>query len=158
MASQFNVFSLPVHFSEEAQTQLNRFLHSHQVLNTTWQFINDGPNSFWTVLIEYFDGEKAASVDGRNRSRVDYREKLSADDFNIFVKLREWRKVTAEKEGVPVYTIFSNDQLAKIAVGRLTDKETLRKIDGIGAARIDKYGNAVTGLIKQNVVFTEENK
>ncbi|OQX16461.1 MAG: hypothetical protein BWK76_11595 [Desulfobulbaceae bacterium A2] len=32
----------------------------------------------------------------------------------MFARLREWRKARAEAEAVPVYTIFTNDQLAEI--------------------------------------------
>ena len=37
---------------------------------------------------------------------------LKPEEFEVFSRLREWRKAAAEKEGVPVYTVLTNEQLA----------------------------------------------
>ena len=49
------------------------------------------------------------------KQRVDYKEVLSPADFALFAKLRDWRKATAEQEGIPVYAVLTNEQLAAIA-------------------------------------------
>lgn len=56
---------------------------------------------------------------------------LCADDFTLFAKLREWRKDTALKEAIAVYTIFTNEQLAQIAGKRPKSKAALQEIQGI---------------------------
>jgi hypothetical protein len=38
---------------------------------------------------------------------VDYKEVLKPEEFEVFSRLREWRKGVAEKEGVPVYTVLT---------------------------------------------------
>ena len=43
----------------------------------------------------------------------DYKQVLKPEEFEVFSRLREWRKGVAEKEGVPVYVVFSNEQLAE---------------------------------------------
>jgi hypothetical protein len=58
--------------------------------------------------------------------KVDYREVLSAQDFAVFSKLREVRKGLAEKEGVPPYTIFTNEQLAAVVRQKVTTKAEAR--------------------------------
>jgi hypothetical protein len=40
---------------------------------------------------------------------------------------------------VPVYTIFTNEQLAQMVQSRATTKAALEKIAGVGDARIEKY-------------------
>jgi hypothetical protein len=61
--------------------------------------------------------------------REDYREVLSPEEFVVFSKLREVRKQFAEKESVPAYTIFTNEQLAEM-VRVLPDSATaLGKLD-----------------------------
>lgn len=113
MASQFKVFTIPSLFPEAEEARLNTFLRSHRILNTNPEFISDGRGSAWSFVVEYSEGEPVTSGTGsKNRSRIDYREILAPDDFALFVKLREWRKAVAEADGVPVYTIFSNEQLA----------------------------------------------
>ena len=71
---------------------------------------------------------------------IDYKETLSPADFAIFAKLRDVRKAIAQTEAVPVYTIFTNEQLAQMVGSKATDRAALAKIDGVGDARLDKYG------------------
>jgi hypothetical protein len=52
-------------------------------------------------------------VAGSKRAKVDYRELLSAGDFVLFAKLRILRKGMAEREAVPAYALFTNEQLAE---------------------------------------------
>ena len=49
----------------------------------------------------------------------------------------------AEKEGVPVYVIFSNEQLADLVKRRVGTKAGMKETEGVGEARVEKYGAAV---------------
>ena len=79
-------------------------------------FAADGENSFWTFCVEYLDGAAAVSG-GRRPPKVHYKEVLTPEEFEFFSRLRDWRKAAAEKEGVPVYAVLTNEQLAQV-VGR----------------------------------------
>jgi len=46
----------------------------------------------------------------------------------------------AAEEGVPVYAVCTNDQMAAIARTRPDSLAALRKIEGIGEAKAQKYG------------------
>ncbi|MBP9803395.1 MAG: HRDC domain-containing protein [Candidatus Accumulibacter sp.] len=46
----------------------------------------------------------------------------------------------AEQEGVPMYALFTNEQLAEMVTRRTTTIAALGEIDGVGKARIEKYG------------------
>ncbi len=87
---------------------------------------------------------------GRSGSapKVDYKEVLSAEDFAVFSKLRDLRKALAEKEAIPAYSIFTNEQLAAMVTGKVESQAALAKIEGIGAARIEKYGAAFLTVLK----------
>jgi hypothetical protein len=37
---------------------------------------------------------------------VDYKEVLKPEEFEVFSRLREWRKGVAEKEGVPDFVVW----------------------------------------------------
>ncbi len=50
------------------------------------------------------------------------------------------RKELAQAEAVPVYTIFTNEQLAQIVQKKARTKADLEQIAGVGDARIEKYG------------------
>jgi superfamily II DNA helicase RecQ len=68
---------------------------------------------------------------------------LSPEDFGVFARLRQLRKEIAQAEAVPVFTIFTNDQLARMVQSRATTKAALEKISGVGDARIEKCGMRV---------------
>jgi len=67
----------------------------------------------------------------------------------VYAAIREWRKETADREGLYVYNIMNNRQMAEIARLRLTSKDTLQNIDGIGEKRCQKYGDALIEIVKR---------
>lgn len=82
--------------------------------------------------------------------KVDYKALLDAPTFALFAKLRDVRKGLAEKENLPAYAVFTNEQLAEVARRRCAVAADLGKIDGIGTARVEKYGAAVVAAINEN--------
>ena len=71
-------------------------------------------------------------------------------EFFLFAKLRDLRKQLAQSDGVPVYTIFTNAQLAQIVQSRATSKAALQAIEGLGDARMEKYGSRVAELATEH--------
>ncbi|MCI5130663.1 MAG: hypothetical protein D3904_03885 [Candidatus Electrothrix sp. EH2] len=148
MSVQYKIFTVRPAFSSEDEEALNLFLRSHKILTVHREFVAAGINPAWHFAVEFFAGqtnEKSGSGDGRKR--VDYREILDPESFALYARLREWRKQIAEQEAVPLYTIFTNKQLARIAEDRIQSSQGLRKVEGVGAARIDKYGAALVELV-----------
>jgi superfamily II DNA helicase RecQ len=62
-------------------------------------------------------------------------------------KLREWRKGVAEKEAIPVYAVLSNEQLAAMVQNKVGSKAGLKAIEGVGDARVEKYGDALLHVL-----------
>ncbi|MBW2709376.1 MAG: HRDC domain-containing protein [Deltaproteobacteria bacterium] len=154
MTIQYKFFTIPLKATREVETELNHFLRSQRVLTVHREFVSQGENSFWTMAVEYMsDGNTPQKTTGKKR--VDYREVLSSEDFALFVKLRDWRKQAAEKEAVPVYTIFTNEQLAEMAKRKVKSKADLKEISGVGEARAKNYGDAVLGIMAGNCIELE---
>lgn len=149
MSIQYRFFTIPAAQCNEAADELNSFLRSVRVLTVSKEFVQMPGGASWHLAVEYLDGAKdTARIPARQgKAKVDYREVLSQEDFALFVKLREWRKETAAAEAVPVYTLFTNEQLARIAGGWVRTKKELAAIEGVGEARISKYGDAVLALV-----------
>jgi superfamily II DNA helicase RecQ len=59
-----------------------------------------------------------------------------------------WRRRTAEELGQPVYVIMSNEVMLRVAEQRPQTTEELGAIPGIGAQRLQHYGDAVLDIIK----------
>lgn len=153
MALQYRFFTIPIKAVHEAESELNHFLRTVRVITIHREFVTQGENSFWGMAVEYMENGNpqtaSSGIPGTGRKNIDYREVLSPEDFAIFVKLREWRKVTAVQEAVPVYTLFTNEQIAKMAEARITQISELQKVSGIGDARVKKYGEAVTRIVAE---------
>ncbi len=132
---------------------MNAFLRGHRVLAVKKEFVPDGENSFWTFCVEFLDGAPGGALPtGSKRPKVDYKEVLKPEEFEVFSRLREWRKAVAEKEGVPVYVVLSNEQLAEMVRRRASSKAQLKEIEGVGDARIEKYGAALLERLVFNPV------
>lgn len=118
--------------------ELNAFLAAHRVLRVERQF----EGGSWHLLVEY--DERCDGLSGRlgRGPKVDYREVLNADDFATFAKLREVRKRLAESEGVAVFAVATNEQLAQFAREKAKTLAALQAVPGFGAARAEKYGEA----------------
>jgi superfamily II DNA helicase RecQ len=152
----FSFFVIPVHDNGRAADELNIFLRSHRILHVERQWVDNGSNSYWTFCVDYWDAaesrQSSARGGGNSKARVDFREVLPPEQFAVFSRLRDWRKSVAQQESTPPYTIFDNEQLAQLVTRRVTSKQELLKIPGVGEARAEKYGAAVLELL--NSIWT----
>jgi len=146
---QYASFLLPLHADNSEQESLNRFLRGHRVIQTRKELISTEGISGWAILIEYLESPEKNSGDQQIKSKVDYKEILSAVDFTLFSKLREIRKKLAEDNGLPVYAVCTNEQLAEIARRRPKSLAECMKIEGIGQGKADKYVPALLECISK---------
>jgi ATP-dependent DNA helicase RecQ len=63
-----------------------------------------------------------------------------------FDALKAWRLGQARTQGVPAYVILHDRTLAAIATARPDTIAALARIDGIGAAKLARYGEAIVAL------------
>lgn len=68
---------------------------------------------------------------------------LDMDSQIRFDALRQWRATTAREQNVPAYVIFHDSTLRAIAEAAPDDLDELSRIPGIGASKLDRYGEAV---------------
>ncbi|MGO1071234.1 DNA helicase RecQ [Lysobacter sp. CA199] len=68
---------------------------------------------------------------------------LDPESLIRFNALREWRSTTAREQNVPAYVIFHDSTLRAIAEQAPDDLDELGRIPGIGASKLDRYGEAV---------------
>ena len=129
--------------NNDEEQQVNDFLNRHRIVSVKKEFVADGPNSFWSLFVDFLpkSSEAKNGAPSNKRTQVDYRDILSPEDFAIFANLRELRKAVATREGVPIYTIFTNQQLADLVVNRVTTKEAFGNVKGVGGSRIEKYSD-----------------
>jgi superfamily II DNA helicase RecQ len=151
---QIQIFSIPMEGDDEAVAQLNLFLRTHKVLCVEKAPVVAQGRQFWSVCVEYMQ-RRAESESTRHGSgagagekpKTDYRQLLSTAEFARFSKLRQLRKQLADSEAVPVYALFTNAQLAELARRVPKSKAALAEVEGIGEAKIQRYGTVLLGVL-----------
>ena len=150
----YRFFQVSVRDSGLSEEELNRFLRGHRVLSVDRRWVDLGTESFWSFCVDYLETVQSSGPGarplGESRGKVDYREVLSPEQFAAFVKLRTLRQTIAKDDAVPVYVIFTNEQLAAMVQKGAASKADLGKIDGVGEARIQKYGDRFLACLKEH--------
>ncbi len=83
----------------------------------------------------------------RRKRGKEWRNTLSAEQAELFDRLRTWRNGLAQTEGAPPYVILTNQQVAEIARRRPRNKETLLEVPGIGEAKAGRYGRQILQVV-----------
>ncbi len=147
---KFHFFSVDALLPGAGESELNAFCAQHRVASVDKQFVDRGVHAYWLFCLTTVDGDGAERASGSGkRARIDYREVLGEADFAVYAELRDLRKTMAEQEGVPVYALFTNEQLAEMVTRRATTFAALGQIEGVGKARIDRYGKYFVKLLGQ---------
>jgi ATP-dependent DNA helicase RecQ len=72
---------------------------------------------------------------------------LPPGDAAVFEQLRAWRGATAREQSLPAYTVFHDATLRQIAAARPATLAGLSEINGVGEAKLAKYGQQVLELL-----------
>ncbi|HHB79308.1 MAG TPA: hypothetical protein ENK85_08760 [Saprospiraceae bacterium] len=137
---QIQIYSIPTFANQALLDEMNAFLRGHQIIDVKQQLVTDEGSAYWSIFIRYVEGGKP-NVMAKNskKSSIDYREVLDKETFKIFSKLRSLRKELAEENGVPLYAVLNNKELAAIASLSEMTLDNVKKIEGIGQKKMEKY-------------------
>jgi superfamily II DNA helicase RecQ len=140
LLTQFTSFFISPFGEKSVSEELNAFLRSHRIVNVDKKLIDGERGTGWVFLVEYGMENNRNGGPNASSQRIDYREVLNAAEYALFDKLRGLRKDAAEKAGIPVYAVFTNDQLAGMIKKQPKTAKDLPAIPGIGEARVKQYG------------------
>ena len=82
----------------------------------------------------------------RSREKMDLRD-AAPGAVDADVALREWRTARSNADSVPAYVVLSNAQLEGVAAAMPADARELLACEGIGPARLEKYGDEILAII-----------
>ena len=71
----------------------------------------------------------------------------SSYDEVLLERLKDWRLKRATADKVPAFVVFSDVTLIAIAEARPATEAALLEISGVGPAKLERYGEAVLGLV-----------
>jgi len=100
-------------------------------------------------------GEQSITLrlDTINSAKRNYaiKELVSEDDAPVFSALKARRRALAETAGVPAYIIFSDKTLIDMAQKRPLNLDEMSQINGVGAKKLDSFGNIFLAVINGEV-------
>ena len=76
------------------------------------------------------------------RKRAGPAAELSAEDLQLFERLRDLRKRLADEHGVPPYVIFGDATLVEMSQKRPADDDEMLDISGVGQVKLERHGEA----------------
>ena len=97
-----------------------------------------------------FEGEKVqlTTVQKINIDKQEIKETKSKSTANsLYETLRKLRYEISKEESVPAYVIFSDAALRQMETERPMSDQELLAIDGVGKAKLEKYGDAFINAI-----------
>ena len=108
-----------------------------------------GGLSFGPAARPILKGEETVSIvlpPRRERKRRATRDSGPADP--LFDALRDLRRELAKDQGVPPYVIFHDATLREMAAAKPHDRRALSEITGVGARKLDAFGDAFLAVIR----------
>ncbi len=142
-------FSLVLSGEEKSRNEksLNRFLRQVEVKNIFASIVDQGP-PLWSILV-FYEGEAAGGRRSGAKAEPEEEIVLSAEEEQLYEKLREWRWEKAKEENVPGYIIARNVSLRLLAKSDVRTEEDLLSIRGLGPASVEKHGAAMLEILRQ---------
>jgi superfamily II DNA helicase RecQ len=132
----FEFFQIPTATPGAVADTLNQFLKTHRIINVEKHFFTDGMTGYWSFCIAWMD-QPVRSEKPKGAAKIDYKEVLTAPQFAVYSQLREVRKQLAERDGVPVYAVATNEQLAQMVRQPARSLTALQKVAGFGKAKVE---------------------
>jgi DNA helicase-2/ATP-dependent DNA helicase PcrA len=71
------------------------------------------------------------------------------EDRGLIEALRAWRRERATRDGVPAYVVAHDSVLVSIAEARPRTLPALRRVKGMGPAKLDQYGEEILAMVER---------
>ena len=148
---QFRIFNIPIPGSDAETEEMNRFLRGNRIIAVEKQLVSAGSAHYWSFCVQFIHSASSQQniAQGERKEKIDYKNVLDAPTFEVFSKLREYRKQIAENDAVPAYAVYTDAELAEIAKLREINPKNLLTINGIGEKRVEKYGKVLCTMIEK---------
>jgi len=138
----FSMAETPTEIDEERRLFYVGVTRSRHQLNISWR---GRASRFLDPLLP---ADQRAPARSKIKKRVPTAvESLDAADRALFEQLKVWRLEEANRASVPAFVVFTDATLAALAQNRPSDSAGLLQMPGIGASKIERYGDAVLKVI-----------
>jgi len=144
---RINLFTIPVHDVTGRLDDLNSFLSSNKIIEFEKHLLSTPSGFEWSFYIVY---DKKLSRENylNNTSKIDYKSVLPDHEFKKYEILRIIRKKLAKEDAVSAFVVATNDEIADIARLSVLNLDNIRKINGFGDKKTEKYGKRIIEEMK----------
>ncbi len=150
---QLSVFGVGADLTERSWRSVLRQLMAQSVVMVADDYgtVGLGPTAAAVLKGEHqvrlrHDLERSDSGAGSRKARPVAAD-LPPEAHELFERLRSWRAGQAKEQGVPAYVVFGDATLRALAVERPQSVEALSGISGVGAAKLERYGDVLLDLL-----------
>jgi ATP-dependent DNA helicase RecQ len=99
------------------------------------------------TLRRHVKRQRQRNAEGRTAAAADRSAAMNPRERACWERLRSWRSATAKTDGVPAYVIFHDATLAEIASREPASVDALKEIPGIGARKLERFGDELISLV-----------
>ena len=139
-------------------SEVINFLINKNLIGTKDYLVEKNGEPYLILVLTYSVSDKDIKLSpnkeeqkgGARTKDESWKELITKENEGLFNILRNWRYEMSKKEGVPSYIVFTNKQLAEITSKAPESLNQLSQIDGIGPAKVQKYGVNVLEILTKS--------
>ena len=135
----------PEQLAEERRLLYVGITRARQRLSLSWALARNPGQARRRRPSRFLDGLRPGAATRSAASPKRTKVVPKSEDAAMFGRLRTWRKMQAEAQGVPAFVVFSDATLVAIADSGATDQTGLGRISGIGPTKLEPLCRAGTG-------------
>lgn len=134
-------------------------MRSHQIVSIEKRPVFESQRSGWSLLVEYAGkNDEGSKGKAGGQPKTDWRAILSSEEYSMFNELRDLRKKLAEEKAIPVYAVFTNDQLVQIVRSMPQSSGQLMEIQGVGESKVRDYGDQIITWVQSQGTKSEADE
>ena len=127
---------------------LRQHLAQAQVVSVHPSFFHMAGAPCWSVLVFSHGAEspqRKSAAPGESAPSMG--SPMTALERERISMLKAWRTARAQADGVPPYILLVNRQIEAIARLSTISRASLKSVQGLGEARIERFGNELVQLL-----------
>ncbi len=146
------------------EREWHRFLEKENpnIMNYQTQFCTIQGNPCWSILFAY-DRKTQRMLPEQNsivstpvsatslpasQSPCAVPASLNPEQQELYRYLKNWRRQSSSESNVPAYRYFSDKQMEILVKTQPTTMEELKRVSGLNATQLEKYGKAILDALK----------
>jgi superfamily II DNA helicase RecQ len=130
------------------QEKLNEFLKDVNIKKSSTAFV-EGNINFWSIIFHYEELpiKKVEPLIPDFKNSENSLEELSKVEYQLLLRLKDWRTRQGEKERLPLFMIMTNENLVQIARHKPQKLEDFFQLKGFGEKKINRYAIDILKII-----------